>query len=175
MAIDLIHSAAAASWTNSAAPAAAALSNTVPSYLKLDGRFRFVTVAGAATDYALFGYQVPEGRLLRVKGIVIDASNTVAAVAGTPTLLDWAISTDLTAATLVAAAGVVSRRIGLGMQSFPVAAAVGAIASQINVKFDIPIVCTEGLYVHTILRLPVGTATATQEIAGNVTLIAEFG
>lgn len=175
MAIDLLHSAAASSWTNSAAPAAAALSNTVPSYALLDGNYRFVTVAGAATDYALFAYQVPAGRTLRITGAVIDASNTVAAVAGTPTLLSWSLSVGLTAATLVAVAGVVSRRIGLGMQSFPVGAAVGAIASQINVKFDIPIVCAAGLYVHTVLRLPVGTATATQEIAGNVTLVAEFG
>jgi hypothetical protein len=169
--VDLLHSSAAASWTNSAAPAAASLSNTVPGYTKLDGQYRFATVAGAATDYVLFGYQVPANYTLKVKGIVIDASNTGAAVATTATLLYWAVATNKVAATLGTSDG---QRIGVGMQSFAVAAAVGAIASQIRLTFDVPITCQSGKYFDIILRLPVGTATASQEIAGNITLIAEY-
>ena len=47
----------AAQWANSAAPASAALSNTAAGYATLGGLFQFAAVAGAATDYALFGFQ----------------------------------------------------------------------------------------------------------------------
>lgn len=47
--------------TNSTAPTSATLSNTAAGYTTLGGRFQFAAVAGAATDYALFGFQVPAG------------------------------------------------------------------------------------------------------------------
>lgn len=171
---DLLHSAAASSWANSAAPALATLSNTAVdtanSYDKLDGKFAFAAKAGAVTDWIVFADQVPAGYSLKIHGIVIDVSNRGAAVATTASLLDWSI-VDSSAVSLVTSG---SRRFSVGMQSFAVAAAIGAVASQINVMFPVPIVITQGRYAETIVRLPVGTATASQEFHGNVTLIAEY-
>jgi len=169
--VDLLHSTAASSWTNSAAPAAATLANVTAGYSRLDGHFRFVAVAGAATDYALFAYQVPAGYTLRIRGIVISAENSVATVATTPTLMRWSIGANLTAVSLATAGG---QRIGVGSHSLAVGAVAGTAASEVSAYFDCPIVVTEGKYAHVILRMPVATATATQEIVGNVTIIAEY-
>lgn len=172
--VDLLHSAAASNWTNSLAATSATLSNTAVDsangYDKLDGRFAFAAKAGAATDWIVFADQVPAGYSLKIHGIIIDTSNRGAVVATTASVLDWAI-VDSSAVSLVTSG---SRRFSVGMQSFAVGAAIGAIATQINVKFPVPIVITQGRYAETIVRLPVGTATASQEFHGNVTLIAEY-
>lgn len=160
-----------ATFANSAAPSNATLSNTAAGYTTLGGLFSFAAVAGAATDYALFGFTVPTPATLVVTGISIETWNTGAAVATTPTLLVWGLATQLTAVSLATGSHV---RLGLGAQQLPVAAAVGAKAERIDKVFQTPIICSPGRFFDVILRMPVGTATASQVIQGMVNIDGYF-
>jgi len=156
---------------NSAAPSAATLSNTAAGYTTLGGQFSFAAVAGAETDYALFGYQVPANKRLIVRGVWIDTINTGAAVATTPTTLQWAIAVGSNAVTLAnaeAAAAKAPRKLSLGIQSFVIGAAIGAQAPTIGKNLDAPLVVNGGEFLHIILKMPFGTATASQVIRGIV-------
>lgn len=152
-----------AQWTNSAAPANATLSNTAAGYTTLGGLFSFAAVAGAVTDYALFGFQVPVPANLIVTGVDIEVWNTGAAVATTPTLLAWSVGVGSTAVSLATAT--VMRR-GLGVQSLPVATPIGGAATRLSKQFDTPLNVSAGRFLHLILRMPVATATASQVIQG---------
>ncbi len=172
-----------ANYTNSAAPASATLSNTTAGYATLGGQFQFAAVAGAETDYALFAFLVPaaantiSGKNMMVTGVRIDTVNTGAAVATTATLLQWAIGVGSTAVTLATAEGAgtkATRRIPLGFQAFPIGAAIGAQAGVIDVKFDTPLFVEAGNYVHLILKMPLGTATASQIIRGVASIIGYY-
>jgi hypothetical protein len=165
-----------ANMANSAAPASATLSNTAAGYTTLGGQWQFVAVAGAETDYALFAYQVPAataavtGRTLFITGVSIDTVNTVVAVATTATVLQWALgfgSTAVSLATAEAAAAKAPRRIPLGIQTFPVGATVGAAATPVIANFE-PVAVNAGEFVHIILKMPIGTATATEIFRGTV-------
>lgn len=152
-----------AQWANSAAPANATLSNTAAGYATLGGLFSFAAVAGAVTDYALFGFQVPVPANLIITGVDIDVWNTGAAVATTPTVLAWALGVGSTAVSLATAT--VMRR-GLGVQALPVATPIGGTAQRLSKQFDTPLNVSAGRFLHLILRMPVGTATASQVIQG---------
>jgi hypothetical protein len=165
-----------ANMANSASPATATLSNTAAGYTTLGGQFQFAAVASAETDFALFAYQVPAataaitGRQLYITGVSIDTFNTVVAVATTATVLQWAIGIGSTAVSLATADGAATkapRRMPLGVQSFPVAAAVGAVDSPIVANFE-PLCVNAGEFVHIILKVPIGTATATEIFRGTV-------
>ena len=160
-----------AAWTNSAEPANATLSNTAAGYTTLGGKFQFAAVAGAVTDFALFGFQVPVPANFVVTGVDIDTWNLGAAVATTPTLLTWALAVGSTAVSLATAT---VNRIGLGAQSLPVATPIGGQASRISKQFRTPLHCPAGRFIHVILRMPVGTATASQVIAGMVNIEGYF-
>lgn len=161
-----------AAWTNSTEPISAALSNTIAGYTTLGGKFQFAAVAGAVTDYALFGYAVPAYGNLYITAIDIESWVTGAAIATTPTLLTWGVATGGTAMNL---AGSLAMRMGLGAQSFPVGAAVGTMANkQISKIFSTPLFCSSARYLHIILRIPVATATASQVIAGMVNIEGYF-
>jgi len=167
-----------ANYANSAAPASATLSNTAAGYATLGGQFQFASVAGAETDYALFGYLNPvstnaiSGKNLIITGIRIDTFNTVVAVATTAFVFQWSIAVGSTAVSLAttdsATAGTrAPRRLTLGTQTMPVGTAVGAMASPtIDVTFRTPLVVDPGSYCHIILKIPVGTATATEVLRG---------
>jgi len=174
-----------ANFTNSAAPASATLSNTAAGYTTLGGKFQFAAVAGAATDYALFGYQVPASsaaggnKNLIIRGIRIDTYNTGAAVATTGTVLEWGVGVGSTAVSLATADSATAgtrapRRIPLGVQSFAVGSAIGAVANGIDVNLDAPLYVEAGTFVHIILQMPVGTATASQVIRGTVFINGYF-
>lgn len=164
-------------WTNSAEPVAAVLSNTAAGYTTPDGQWSFAAIAGAATDYCLFGYQVPAAaanamnRSLQISGARISAINTVVAVATTPTVLQWGMAVGSTAVSLATPEAATTRapkRIPLGMQGFVVGAAAGAVANDIVVTFQNPLIVEPGSFLQTILRVPVGTATATEVFRGTV-------
>jgi hypothetical protein len=162
----------AAQFANSAAPASAVLSNTAAGYATLGGLFQFAAVAGAATDYCLFGFQVPVGNDLVVEGVDIDAWNTGAANATTPTLLVWSLAANAAAVSL---ANTGYAKIPLGAQQFPTTAAIGELANRtISIKFDTPIVVNSGRFIAIALRIPVGTATAAQVIQGSVGVRGHF-
>jgi hypothetical protein len=98
-------------WSNSAEPASLTLSNTAAGMATLGGKFQFAAVAGAATDYAIVGFQVPGSQSLFVTGVDIDAWNLGAAVATTPTVLTWGIAAGSSAVSLATATVM---RMGLG-------------------------------------------------------------
>jgi hypothetical protein len=159
--------AQSANYANSAAPASATLSNTAAGYGALGGQFQFAAVGGAETDYALFGYQVPAGRTLIVRGVKITTWNTVVAVATTPTLMQWGIGR-ANAVTLAAN----SFRRAIGSQTFPVGAAVGAMAN--DVPWTGLHVVDSGQFFHIILKMPIATATATEIFRGVIDVEASF-
>ncbi len=167
-----------ANMANSAAPASASLSNTAAGYATLGGQFQFAAVGGAETDFALFAFlntaptTAITGRNLVVRGVWIDTFNSGAASATTPTLLQWSLGAGSTAVSLATGESAVARaprRIPLGTQSIAVATAIGGQADRrIDVNFDAPIVVEPNAYLHIILKVPVGTATASQVIRGMV-------
>lgn len=157
-------------YANSAAPANATLSNTAAGYTTLGGQFQFAAIAGAEADYALFAFQVPVGLKLNVTEINIDTINTGAAVATTAHLLQWFAGVDGTAATLASN----NFRKTLGIQSFPIGAAIGAQAASIVRAFQAPLVTNSGRFFHVALKMPIATATATQVIRGIVSVNGYF-
>lgn len=172
--------AQATTWTNSAAPSAITLANNgagANTLATLGGLWSFAAPAGAETDYVIFTYLVPAasvtqpGKNLVIRGCRIEAINTGAAVATTPTTLFWALGVGGTAADLATADSLTAatrayRRIPLGIQSFVVGAAIGAQGPVIDVNLDAPVVVAPGTRVNGIVRVPLGTATASQVMRG---------
>ena len=157
--------------TNSTAPVSATLSNTTAGYTTLGGKFQFAAVVGAITDYALFGFQVPAGSRFLCEGIKIDTYNTVVAVATTATVFEWAMGFNSSAISLTTA-NIIRKQIGT--QSLPAGAAVGATATTIDIKFETPEVVESGRFLHVILNIPIGTATATEVFRGQVMIKGRF-
>ena len=162
---------------NSTVPATATLSNTAAGYATLGGKFVFAAPAGAETDYALFAFLNPvpttslTGKNLVIRGVWVDTYNAVVAVATTPTILEWSLAVGSTAVSLATTDGAATRlpkRIALGVQSFMVGALAGAPAERVDINLDAPVVAEPGTYVHIILRVPYGTATATELFRGHV-------
>ncbi len=173
-----------ANWTNSTEPANATLSNTAAGYTTLGGQWSFAAPAGAVTDYALFGFQVPAAAAgsfskgLLITRVRVDAVNVGAAVATTATVLQWGMavgSTAVSLATTESATGKAPRRIPLGIQSFIVGDPIGARVEAIDISFEeSPLPVNPGEFVHIIVRVPVGTATASQVIRGTCTIIGHY-
>ncbi len=166
-----INGAQTANHANSTSPSSATLSNTAAGYTTLGGRWQFAAVGGAATDYALFGYQVPATHRLIVKGVAISTVNTGAAVATTAHILDWSLAVNSTAVSLATTDSDpvwAPRRIPLGIQSLLVSAGIGAMANDLSRTFEVGIVCQPSRFFHIILQMPVATATASQVIRGDV-------
>lgn len=172
-----------ANYANSAAPAGASLSNTAAGYTTFGGQFSFAAPAGAETDFALFGFQVPaaaanaHNKNLLIYGVRIDSMNNGAAVATTATAMSWALGVGSTAVSLAtgeAATTKARRVIPLGVQSWIVGAGIGAPAEAIRHTFQGGVLAEPGTFVHIILKVFVGTATASQTIRGTVTLDAYY-
>lgn len=169
-----------ANHANSTSPTSATLSNTAASYTTLGGRWQFAALSGAATDYALFAYQVPTGYQLVVKGITISSISIGAANSATvPTVLDWAIGVNSSAVSLatsdqLAATGTpgtwAPRRVPLSMQSFATSSLIGAQTNDIVRRFDAPLVVDSGRFLHIILQVPVGANTGSQVIRGTISI-----
>lgn len=160
-----------ANHANSTSPSSASLSNTAAGYATLGGRYQFAAPGGAATDFALFGFQVPAGFRAVITGVTITTVNTGAAVATTATILDWSLGIKSTAVSLATAS---LRRVPLGVQGFIVGAAIGAVAAEIDRKFDPELVVEDGEFVHVIVQVPVGTATGSQVVRGDVMVHGYF-
>jgi hypothetical protein len=173
-------SAQTANHANSTNPVSASLSNTAAGYTTLGGRYQFAAPLGAATDFALFYYTVPVYGNLVITGIRITAMNTGAIVGTTATILDWSISCTATQVSLAVADTLASgtftaRRMTLGVQGFPVNSPIGFSAPDIYLDLSAaPLyigqrVGSAARGIHIIVQVPVGTATASQVIRGDVT------
>lgn len=161
-----------ANITNSSAPSSITLSNTTPGNAStvLEGRYQFAMVVGAVTDYAVFAFQVPAGYQLVIPAVRITAINTGAANGATATILEWSLGVNSSAASLATADGTgtwAPRRIALGMQGFLASAGIGQAAVDIN-STVVDIIVDSGRFLHVILQIPVGAATASQVIRGCV-------
>lgn len=156
---------------NSTSPASATLSNTAAGYATLGGRFQFAAVVGAATDYALFGFQVPAGYQLYINDISISCMNTGAIGGLTGTIIEWFLGINGSAVSLATADGAgtwAPRRIPLGMQSFGISAAIGTSTSDINRRCDTPLVVDSGRFFVVGAQIPAGLATSAQIFRGCV-------
>lgn len=160
-----------ANHANSTSPSSASLSNTAAGYTTLGGRWQFAAPGSAATDFALFAFQVPANFRLIITGITITAINTGAAVATTATILDWSLGIKSTAVSLATAS---CRRIPLGTQGFIVGTAIGGAAPEIARWFEPELVVDDGEFVHVIVQVPLGTATASQVIRGDAMVHGYF-
>lgn len=160
-----------ANWTNSTAPLNATLSNTVAGYTTLGGNFSFAAVAGSINDYVLFGFTVPSPYSFVCTGVDIETFNTGAAVATTSTVLMWGLGINQLAVSL-ASAGII--RVPLGVQDLQVGAAIGARCTRLSQNFNVPLTADPGRFFTVILRMPIGTATASQVIQGMVTCRGYF-
>lgn len=172
-----------ANYANSVIPATATLSNTAAGYTTFGGQFVFAAPVGAETDFALFGFQVPvaaanaHNKNLMIYGVRIDAVNGGAAVATTATAMQWSLgvgSTAVSLATAEAATTKARRVIPLGVQSWVVGAAIGAPVEAIDKVFNGGVLAEPGTFVHVILKVFLGTATASQTIRGLVSIDAYY-
>lgn len=160
-----------ANHTNSTAPTSATLANATAGYTTLGGKWQFAAVAGAVTDYALFGFTVPAGSRFLCEGIRIESYNTVVPVATTPTVLEWAMGFNSSAVSLATAN---IARLTLGVQSLPNGAVAGTPATPIDITFTTPEVVESGRFVHVILTMPIASATATQIVRGTCFIRGRF-
>ncbi len=164
-------------WANTALPTAAAATNTTAALgAFLGGIFQMNAPATSATDVIIASYQNPAGgvnqtpRTMKLRGIKIDCVNSVAAVATTATTFAVALAWGGTNVSLATAetgsfvtATAKARRIQpLGVISFPVGAAIGAAANPIQFDFEAPIVINPSEFVQVVVKILVGTATATE-------------
>lgn len=163
-----------ANYANSAAPASAALSNVAAGYTTLGGQWQFAAVAGAETDYALFGFTNPSPYTLMVRRVSISAFNMVVAVAGTVHSLQWGLGFNSSAVSLATAAPYTPMRKTIGQMFALVAAPVGAGFSNSPVVWEGLEPVFPGRFFHIILKMPTATATATQIIRGTATVEGYF-
>jgi hypothetical protein len=156
------------------APANGTLAAATASYTTLGGQFQFLAVAGAETEFPLFAFTVPAPYSFFCTGVEIDLYNSVVAVATTASLFQWSVIADATAAAITTTS---HRRIGLGIQSLPIGAAVGAQAQSISRQFplsDCPLIAGPGRLLIIGLKMPIATATATEIFRGLVNIKGFF-
>jgi hypothetical protein len=167
-------------WANTALPTAAAATNTTAALgAFLGGLFLMNAPVTGATDLIVSSYLNPLGgvaqtpRTIKLRGIKVDCINTGAAVATTATALAVSVAWGGTALSLATAetgsfvtATAKARRIQpIGVMTFPVAAAIGAVAGTIQFDFEAPLIINPGEYVQVVAKPVVGTATASQVLA----------
>ena len=167
-----------AAISNSTIPTAGSLSNTAALVTGLGGFFQANAPTGAANDYIVTSYQNPAGsatypgQTLHITGCNIDCINYGAAVATTPTTLMWMIGWDGTAVTMATTDSSTTRaylRKAIGNMYVPVGAAIGVpYTGPIRIQFESSLVIAPGGYINSLVKIPVGTNTASQTILGSV-------
>lgn len=154
-----------ANYSNGAAPATATLSNITAGYTTLGGQWQFAAVAGAETDYAFFGIQIPAPYGFTATRVAIDAINTGAAVATTATVLQWGLAFNSSAVSLATGAPYPPMRKTIGVHTFAVGAAIGASGGP-SVVWQGREKVQPGRFFHVTLKMPIATATASQILRG---------
>lgn len=169
--------------------AAGAGSNTALPVGHVAGLGGIATITAQASNVAAAGDMIVtvylntvptvniSGRNLYITGVTIDAVNSGAAVATTPTTLLMQLAFGHTTISLAVAESAsfatatthAARKIALGFLSFPVGAVAGTpAAGRIIERFDTPIVVRPGELIASTARFIVGTATASQAIVFTV-------
>lgn len=161
-----------ANHDNSSSPTSASLSNTAAGYTTLGGKWQYAAVAAAATDYALFAFQVPAGFRLFITGVHIAPVTVTGVAVVTTTIFDWALGIKSTAVSLATSS---LRRIPLGLQGLQALAAVGVVAANdITRKFESPLVVEPGQFAHVILQQPNGANTTNLIFRGDIHIDGYF-
>jgi hypothetical protein len=170
-------------WANAAEPTAAAATNTTAALGSgLGGLFKANAMASSATDLIISSYQNPLGgvnqtaRNLYITGVSVQVANQVVAVATTGFMFAVGIAYGHTAVSLATAESAsfatgttkAPRRVGVGLISLPLAAAVGAVSTPLVMSFNSPLVVHPGQFVQLIIKPVLGTATATETLLFNV-------
>lgn len=135
--------------------------NTTATATSLDGAIRFAAPAGSTTDLAMFSYTVPSPYQYRCKRALVAVKNLGAAVATTPTQIDFFLCVNGAGVTLV---GNLNRKY-LGTQTFPVGAVIGSGATEGPISLDLSeadLVTEAGRVITLVARITTGTATASQ-------------
>ena len=168
-----------ATYVNSTNPTAAAPSNTaLTANLPggLGGQGAVTAAAAAVTDGIWSEYAVPapavgvSGRRLVIRGVKLDLMNMGAAVATTPTTIQFALAFGHTAVSLATTESNFAkapRRIALGFATWAVGAAIGAQPQCGPITLDLgdaPIFVNPGERVALVGKFLNGTATASQVI-----------
>lgn len=179
-------------FTNSlAAGAGAAMTNTTAALgTGLGGQFTYQPTLTVNTDGILCSYQNPAGgvnqtaRTLYITGVRIQSFVT-AAFTGGPCYMVYSLAFGHTAlsmataetATFVTASTKAPRRIPLGLETFPVTAALGtasATNSPVLMQFQSPIIVNPGEFVAICAKNTAGTVTSGGTITALVTFDGYF-
>jgi hypothetical protein len=163
-----------ANYANSAAPGSATLSNTAAGYTNLGGQWQFAAVAGAETDYALFAFQNPLQYTFICKRVRISAYNMGAAVATTATMLQWGLGFNSSAVSLATGAPYPYMRKAIGSQSIAVGGTIGQNFTPEGIEWLGAEPVLPNRFFAIILKIPVGTATASQVIRGTADVEGYF-
>jgi hypothetical protein len=167
-------------YPKAATAAAGALVNATAAaqFTGLGGLAQVLPTLTAGTDGILFSYLNPVGsvtqppKTLIVTGVHISSGITTI-LAGGPLVLAFGVAFGSSAVTLATASETASftsgtvklhRRVPLGIQNYPVTAAVGVGANDLVRKFDSPIVVHPGEYFNIVCR-NLGTVTTTGAVA----------
>lgn len=163
-------------YTNSmVAGAGAVMTNTTAALgVGLGGQFSALPTLAAGTDGILCSFQNPVGsvtqtpRVLYITGLKLQGCvTTVLAGNATPVIYALAACFGHTAVSLATAEGVAAkspRRIPIGFEVYPAAAAVGTLGSAgLVMKFDTPIAVNPGEY-FAISAKNLGAVTTTGTI-----------
>jgi hypothetical protein len=164
-------------WANNTAPTAVALTNTAAAFVGLGGIAAVLPTLTANNDGIVFSFQNPvptvniPGRNLIITGAKMQGAVSVI-LAGGPVIYAYAIAFGHTAVSLATgetgsfATGTTHapRIVPLGIEAFPVTAAVGTEGSGTAIlTFQSPIVVRPGEFVQLIAR-NIGTVTTTGAI-----------
>ena len=175
-------------YTNSLAPGSgAAMTNTTAALgTGLGGQFTWQPTLAANTDGILSSYQNPVGsvnqtpRTLYITGVRIQSIVT-SAFTGGPVYATYSLAYGHTAVSLATAesgsftnaTAKAPRRIALGIESFAVTAALGAVSATncpVVMQFLSPIVVNPGEFIAIVAKNMAGTVTS----GGTITTLVTF-
>lgn len=163
-----------ATWANSAAPTTLSngttLVNTAPGYSTPGGLFAFNAVANTTppTDYPLFSYTVPSPYSHYCTGVMASVWNTGATNSATvPTTLTWfALNNASTTNLSTTVAGFTH----IGSTTIPISSVAGTAGTRVNCPFEVPLRTEPGNRLIIAMQITSGATTASQIIAGMVTV-----
>lgn len=169
-----------AAMANNLAPTAGVVMTNTTAALGtgMGGQFSALPTLAINTDGIVCSYQNPSptssiiGKQLVIRGVRIDSVvTTVLTGNATPVIYAYSLATNHNAVSLATTESAISkapRRIPLGLQSFPAAAALGTIPISIYVPFDRPIPIYPGEFVALAAK-NIGAVTTTGVITFFVT------
>jgi hypothetical protein len=169
-----------ANYANSANPTAAVPTNTTAALgVGLGGQFWEIDTLAVTTDGIICSYQVPAasanyaGRRLVIRGVKIH-SYVQTALTGGGYVAQWSLAfghTNVSLATADAATTKAPRRIPLGVETVPAAAAALTVLNVVEMDFgDAPVFVNPGEFV-AVVKKKVGTAPSAGVIAHLVTYV----